>query len=71
MDSNKETVVFELDEQVHGTIPLTDAAHTLGLSYLAARDLLLRGRLKGLKHEGRWYVEQASIRQMISKDAGK
>ena len=61
MNSNKETVVFELDERVHGAIPLTEAAHTLGLSYLAARDLLLRGRLRGFKHEGRWYVEAASV----------
>ena len=53
--------MFELDEQVHGAIPLTEAAHALGLSYLATRDLLLRGRLRGFKHEGRWFVEAASL----------
>ena len=63
--------MFELDEQVHEAIPLSEAAHALGVSYLAARDLLLRRQLKGFKHGGRWYVEQASIRQMTGKDAEK
>ena len=52
-------------------IPLADAAHHLRVSYLAARDMLLRGELRGLKRDGRWFVEQASIRQMTGKDAEK
>ena len=52
---------MELDQDSHGGIPLTEAAHTLGLSYLAARNLLLRGRLRGFKHEGRWFVEAALL----------
>lgn len=42
-------------------IPLADAAHHLRVSYLAARDLLLRGELQGLKRNGRWYVETSSL----------
>ena len=42
-------------------IPLADAAHRLGVSYLAARDMLLRGDVKGLKRGDRWYVEASSL----------
>ena len=51
-------------------VPLTEAAFHLRVSYLAARDMLLRGELQGEKHDGRWYVEESSIaRNLKDKQA--
>ena len=47
-------------------IPLAEAAHQLGVAYLTARDMLLRGDLKGLKQKKRWYVERGSLDEAIT-----
>jgi hypothetical protein len=47
-------------------ILLTDAAHRLRLPYLKARDLLLSGRLRGIKRDGHWYVECESVADALT-----
>ncbi len=42
-------------------LPLTEAAHAIGLSYFATRDRLLRGELEGEKRAGHWYVFKDSL----------
>lgn len=43
------------------TLGLAEAAQTLRLSWWGARQLLLRGDLKGALIDGRWRVERASL----------
>jgi hypothetical protein len=45
-------------------IGLTEAAHTLGLSYQAAYRLMLLGFLHGYKRNGRWLVASADVRRL-------
>jgi hypothetical protein len=53
-------VSFDIEESEKG-VPLTVAAHALGLGYLATRDRLLRGELTGFRRRGRWYVSGRSL----------
>lgn len=52
-------------------IPLTDAAHQLGLPWERAWRALLTGRLEGQKRGSRWYVTASSVERLatdIAKD---
>ena len=47
--------------------PLIDtatAAEVLGCTTANVRDLCRRGRLQGVRHNGRWLVEQTSLREL-------
>ncbi len=48
-------------------LPLTEAAHAIGLSYFATRDRLLRGELEGEKRAGHWYVFKHSIADALEE----
>lgn len=51
-------------------IPLTEACRKLHWTYWRARDALLVGRLRGRRDEnGRYYVEVASVRQLMAASA--
>jgi hypothetical protein len=43
---------------------LTEAAHTLGLSYQSAHRLVLLGFLRGHKRGGRWLVDSVDVRRL-------
>ena len=51
-------------QAVKQTIGLTEAAHTLGLSYQATHRLMLLGFLRGYKRRGRWLVASADVRRL-------
>ena len=42
-------------------ITLPEAARRLSISWERAWRALLKGELQGEKHEGRWYVDAASV----------
>ena len=44
-------------------LPLSQAAHQLGLSWAQAWRLVLQGELKGEQRNGRWYVAADEIRR--------
>ena len=46
-------------------VPLTLAAQQLRRSYLATRDLVLRGALRGRQQDGRWYVDRGDLRRLV------
>ena len=50
-------------------VPLTLAAQQLRRSYLATRDLVLRGALRGRQQGGRWFVDGADLQRMIRERA--
>jgi len=49
-------------------IPLVDAARRLSLSYNQAHRLLLIGKIKGGRVEGRWMVECEGLEQMAANE---
>lgn len=49
-------------------VPLSEAAHRLGLSWPAAWRLVLIGRLSGGKANGRWFVRVASIEEARDRE---
>ena len=49
-------------EATKEAVPLTEAAHTLGLSYLTMRDKVLRGEIDGFKFLHHWYVPKQALR---------
>ena len=48
-------------------VPLTEVAHKLGVGYLAARELLLRHELDGVKRDGRWLVTAESVAEALDE----
>jgi len=53
---------------VGGSVPLTDAALRLGVSYWPARDMLFRGQLRGGKDlRGRYYVDPELLREVAEE----
>jgi len=59
--------------QAHEGIPLTDAAHRMGLSTIALRRRAERGTVEAYKIDGRWYVvvpEQSAPVNEPVRDSG-
>ena len=48
-------------------VPLTLAAQQLRRSYLATRDLVLRGELQGRQEGGRWFVDHGDLQRLVRK----
>jgi hypothetical protein len=46
---------------IQGSIPLSEAAFQLHLTYHQALKRLMTGALNGERRDGRWYVSAASI----------
>lgn len=53
---------------VMATIPLSQAAQRLGLSWAQTWRLVLIGRLEGVKDKGRWKVQSHSV-ALFEQDA--
>ena len=51
------------------TIPLSEAAHRMGVSWERAWRLMLQRQLAGTKTNGRWYVTEESIAEYESNRA--
>ena len=52
------------------SVPLSLAAHQLGLSWAQAWRLVLQGELKGEQRNGRWYVAADEIRRFRAAKCG-
>ena len=46
------------------TMPLAEAAFELKVPYARAYDMLLVGKLRGMKIAGRWMIDPASVRRL-------
>lgn len=54
------------------TVPVVEAARRLKISYNGARDLVLRGRLRGEQDQwGHWRVDELSLEQEVARRAVK
>lgn len=49
---------------VKRSVALTDAAHSMGLSYQRVHRLVLLGVLRGIKQNGRWLVDVDDVRRV-------
>ena len=51
----------------NGEITLSDAAQRLGISWARAWRLLLTGELEGRKSQGRWYVSERTLANVVER----
>ena len=56
-----------IDTVIEAAVPLTAAAHQLGLSWQQAWRALLVGQLSGEKRGGRWFVYSASVAELAGR----
>lgn len=46
-------------------LDLPQAAARLGLSWHQAYSLVLRGKIRGERHAGRWMIDEASVERLV------
>jgi len=47
------------------SLALTEAAHSMGMSYQTTHRLVLLGVLRGIKQNGRWLVDVDDVRRAL------
>lgn len=53
--------------KIRNETDLTTAAMKLGVSYVAARNWVITGKLRGERRYGRWVIDADHLRQIVNE----